>query len=95
MKLASIGCGNMGGALLQRWLDQQVVARADVQVCVADEAAAAAVRERYGVTCGTDLIQAIRGADDNWSGRTNDVSRARHDGVLRAIRETDREINGI
>lgn len=41
------------------------------------------------------MEQAMRGADDNWSGRTNDVARARHDGVLRAIRETDREINGI
>ena len=41
------------------------------------------------------MEQAIRGADDNWSGRTNDVSRARHDGVLRALREMDREINGI
>lgn len=63
MKLASIGCGNMGGALLQRWLDQQGLARTDVQVCVADEIAAAGVRERYGVACGTELMQAIQGAD--------------------------------
>ena len=41
------------------------------------------------------MEQAIRGADDNWSGRTNDVARARHDGVLRAIREASQDINGI
>ena len=41
------------------------------------------------------MEQAIRGADDNWSGRTNDVTRARHDGVLRAIREAAQDINGI
>ncbi|MBN8457549.1 MAG: hypothetical protein J0M04_06915 [Verrucomicrobia bacterium] len=41
------------------------------------------------------MEQAVRGADDNWSGRTNDVSRARHDGVLRAIREVGQRINGI
>jgi hypothetical protein len=41
------------------------------------------------------MEQAMRGADDNWSGRTNDVTRARHDGVLRAIREATQDINGI
>ena len=41
------------------------------------------------------MEQAIRGADDNWSGRSNDVARARHDGVLRAIREAAQDINGI
>jgi hypothetical protein len=41
------------------------------------------------------MEQAIRGADDNWSGRTNDVARARHDGVLRAIREATQDINGL
>ena len=41
------------------------------------------------------MEQAIRGADDSWSGRINDVARARHDGVLRAIREVDQELNGI
>jgi hypothetical protein len=41
------------------------------------------------------MEQAVRGADDNWSGRTNDVSRTRHDGVLRAIREVGQRINGI
>jgi hypothetical protein len=41
------------------------------------------------------MEQAMRGADDNWSGRTNDVTRARHDGVLRAIREASQDINGI
>lgn len=41
------------------------------------------------------LEQAVRGADDNWGGRTNDVARARHDGVLRAIREIAQETHGL
>lgn len=63
MKLALIGCGNMGGALLQRWLDAQVLAPADVQVCVADAQAAADVHQRFGVRCGTDAAEALVGAD--------------------------------
>ena len=34
------------------------------------------------------MQQATRGAEDRWSGRTNDAARSRHDGVLAAIRET-------
>lgn len=63
MKLAAIGCGNMGGALLRRWLETNVLAAADVKVCVADAEAAAEVTARYGVACGTDLQEAVRGAD--------------------------------
>jgi hypothetical protein len=33
------------------------------------------------------IDQALRGADDSWSGRNNDIARTRHDGVLSAIRE--------
>ncbi len=41
------------------------------------------------------MTQATRGAEDSWSGRTNDTARARHDGVLDAIREATRDIDGI
>ena len=34
------------------------------------------------------MLHATRGAEDSWSGRTNDAARSRHDGVLAAIRET-------
>ena len=33
------------------------------------------------------MDQALKGADDSWSGRNNDIARTRHDGVLSAIRE--------
>ena len=33
------------------------------------------------------LDQALKGADDSWSGRNNDIARSRYDGVLSAIRE--------
>ncbi len=63
MKFAAIGCGNMGGALLRRWLETQALSTGDVRVGVADETAAADVAQRYCVTCGTDLQEAVRGAD--------------------------------
>jgi hypothetical protein len=33
------------------------------------------------------MDQALKGADDSWSGRNNDIARTRYDGVLTAIRE--------
>lgn len=41
------------------------------------------------------MMHATRGAEDSWNGRVNDVARARHDGVLDAIREIHQELNGI
>ncbi len=35
---------------------------------------------------------ATRGAEDSWSGRTNDASRSRFDGILAAVRETHETI---
>lgn len=58
-----IGCGNMGGALLSRWLVADAVPRAGVRVCVADETAAEQVRRHHGVACGTDLAAAVAEAD--------------------------------
>ncbi len=33
------------------------------------------------------MMHATRGAEDSWSGRTNDAARSRFDGVLAAIRK--------
>lgn len=33
------------------------------------------------------MDQALKGADDSWSGRNNDIARTRYDGVLSAIRD--------
>ena len=41
------------------------------------------------------MMHATRGAEDSWSGRVNDVARARHDGVLRAIRDIEQDIATI
>ena len=35
---------------------------------------------------------ATRGAEDSWSGRTNDAARSRFDGILAAVRETHETI---
>ncbi len=58
-----IGCGNMGGALLARWLDAGVVQRSAVSVCVVQEDVAEQVRSSHGVVCGTDVATALHGAD--------------------------------
>ena len=34
------------------------------------------------------MMHATRGAEDSWSGRTNDAARSRFDGMLAAVRET-------
>ena len=36
------------------------------------------------------VMHATRGAEDSWSGRTNDAARSRFDGVCAAIREVGR-----
>ena len=41
------------------------------------------------------MMHATRGAEDSWSGRVHDVARSRHDGVLRAIRDIEQDINTI
>jgi hypothetical protein len=38
------------------------------------------------------MMHATRGAEDSWSGRTNDVARSRFDGVLAAIRKVSETI---
>ena len=38
------------------------------------------------------MMQATRGAEDSWSGRTNDVARSRFDGILAAIRKVSETI---
>ncbi len=38
------------------------------------------------------MMHATRGAEDSWSGRTNDAARSRHDGVLAAIRKVSETI---
>ena len=39
------------------------------------------------------MMHATHGAEDSWSGRTNDAARSRHDGVLAAIREVAQLLN--
>jgi len=39
------------------------------------------------------LMHATRGAEDSWSGRTNDAVRSRFDGVLAAVREVSETLD--
>jgi hypothetical protein len=38
------------------------------------------------------MMHATRGAEDSWSGRTNDAARSRFDGILAAIRKVSETI---
>ena len=38
------------------------------------------------------MMHATRGAEDSWSGRTNDAARSRFDGVLAAIRKVSESL---
>lgn len=59
--------------------------------------AVAANAERYGEDArqavGEALLDALtRGADDGWSGRTNDIARSKFDGLREEIRTINRTI---
>jgi hypothetical protein len=41
------------------------------------------------------MMHATRGAEDSWSGRTNDAARSRFDGVLAAIRKVSETLAAL
>ncbi len=63
MKMALIGCGNMGGAILSRWLGSGALDATDVTVAESDEGRAAAVANAHGVATSTDGPGVVQGAD--------------------------------
>lgn len=63
MQVGIIGCGKMASALLGRWLAAGLVQPSTVRACTARAASAAAVRERWGIACGTDPCEAAAAAD--------------------------------
>ena len=62
-KLALIGCGKLGEALLSGILGSQLIPVEDVVVTVAEPPQAEFLAGKYGVTAHTHNIQAVRGAD--------------------------------
>lgn len=63
MRVAVIGCGKMGGAMLRRWLEEGLVGRDAVVAVTATAAEARAVREALGVRCEIEARDALAGAD--------------------------------
>lgn len=63
MKLAFIGCGNMGEAMLSGALRASVVNASDVQVNTHTEKSMARLAEKYGVAAQADKAKAVKGAD--------------------------------
>jgi pyrroline-5-carboxylate reductase len=62
-KLALIGCGKMGEALLSGILGSQLIPVEDVEVTVAEPPQADFLAGKYGVRASTNNIQAVKGAD--------------------------------
>lgn len=63
MKLAFIGCGNMGGAILDGILSANIVNNEDIKVCVAREESAKRIKEERNVYTTLDKKEAVQGAD--------------------------------
>lgn len=63
MQIAFVGCGNLGRAILSRWLAAGAVQADQVRACVAREESAAALRADLGVAASLSLAEALRGAD--------------------------------
>ncbi len=63
LRVAFVGCGNMGGAIAQRWLDTATVSPDRLRACTARPASAEAVANRLGIAAGTDLQTAVEDAD--------------------------------
>ncbi|MFZ0963568.1 MAG: pyrroline-5-carboxylate reductase [Terriglobia bacterium] len=62
-KLALIGCGKMGEALLSGILGSQLIPVERLEVTVAEPERVDFLAEKYGVRASTHNIQAVRGAD--------------------------------
>lgn len=62
-KLALIGCGKMGEALLSGILGSQLIPVERVEVTVAEPPQADFLAGKYGVRASTNNIQAVKGAD--------------------------------
>jgi len=58
-----VGCGHMGSAIVSRWLATGTVTSAHVRACTARSASANALQERFGFAAGTNLADAVVGAD--------------------------------
>ena len=63
MKLAIIGTGNMGKALLRGFIIGGVLAPKDITVCDVREDAVKAVCDEYGVNGCTKAVEAVKDAD--------------------------------
>ncbi len=62
-RIAMIGCGNMGGAIAQRWLDTAIVPQSGLCACTSRPASAAEVTRRLGIEAGTNLAEAVADVD--------------------------------
>ncbi len=61
MKLGVVGCGNMGGTMVRRWLKMGLVQANEVIAATRTEREAETVRKDLGVSCVTDPATAIAG----------------------------------
>ncbi len=62
-KLALIGAGKLGEALLSGILSSQFVPQSRLFATAAHDPRAKFIREKYGVRSGTDNVEAVKGAD--------------------------------
>jgi pyrroline-5-carboxylate reductase len=63
MKIAFIGSGNMGEAMISAMLKQGVVAGNAIYACDIDQARISAIEGKYNITCTPDAVAAITDCD--------------------------------
>ena len=63
MKIAFIGCGNMGGAILEGILNAKLVKKEDIYVCVSSSASKERINKEKGVCTTLDGKEAVEKAD--------------------------------
>lgn len=63
MKLSFIGCGNMGGAILDGILSSHLVNKEDISVCVSREESALRIKKEKGVYTTLDAKDAVKDCD--------------------------------
>ena len=63
LRIAMIGCGNLGSAIVQRWMASGTLQPDQIVACTATEASATRVRAQLGVAVSQNLAEALRGTD--------------------------------
>ncbi len=62
-RIAMIGCGNLGSAIVQRWLSSATLTVDQLTACTAREHTSQQLARTLGIACSTDLARTLASAD--------------------------------